>query len=112
MLGADKTYVEELSVFNNLHVRVCIKGVDAEEFRFLTGAESGYDYQMKALDTLRNSTVSFNIALVSRREDKHLFYERLREKGLDTIMVEEEEITLYPQVRKRLEKEGIIDHFI
>jgi uncharacterized Fe-S cluster-containing radical SAM superfamily protein len=111
LLGADETYVEELSVFNNLHVRVCIKGVDAEEFTFLTGAESGYDYQMKALDALRNSTISFNIALVSIKEDKQSFYERLRDRGLDTIMVEEEKITLYPQVRKRLEREGIINYF-
>ena len=77
----------------------------------ITGAESGYNYQMKALDMLKNSTVSFNIALVSLREDKQPFYESLRERELDTIMVEEEEITLYPQVRKRLEREGLIDYF-
>jgi hypothetical protein len=31
--------------------------------------------------------------------------------GLGKIMIEEEKITLYPQVEKRLKKEGLIDYF-
>jgi hypothetical protein len=30
---------------------------------------------------------------------------------ISKIMIEEEEITLYPQVKKRLKKEGLIDYF-
>jgi len=37
--------------------------------------------------------------------------ERLKELGLEKIMLEEEEIKLYPQVRARLKKEGVIDYF-
>ena len=37
LLGADRTYVEELSQFKNLHIRVCLKGSTSEEFSLLTG---------------------------------------------------------------------------
>ena len=111
LLGADKTYVEKLSKFKNLHVRVCIKGIDSEEFTLLTGAENGYEYQMKSLEYLRDSKVSFNIALVSTRQDRRSFRDKLMEMGLGKIMLEEEEIKLYPQVKKRLLKEGLIKYF-
>ena len=42
LLGHDKKYIEELSKFNNLHIRICIKGINSEEFTLLTGAESGH----------------------------------------------------------------------
>lgn len=111
LLGADKSYIEELSKYKNLHIRVCIKGINSEEFTFLTGAENGYEYQMKSLEYLKDSKVNFNIALVSIRENKSEFYRRLVEMDLDKIMLEDEEIKLYPQVRARLKKEGVIDYF-
>ncbi len=111
LIGSDKTYVDDLSTFKNLHIRVCIKGIDSDEFTLLTGAESGYSYQMKSLEFLKNSKINFNIALVSIKEEKQPFYDRLREMGLDKIMLEEEEIKLYPHVRNRLKKEGLITYF-
>ena len=111
LLGADETYVEDLSQFRNLHIRVCVKGIDSEEFSLLTGAESGYEYQMKSLEYLRDSKVSYNIAFVSTRRDRQPFHDRLMEMGLGKIMLEEEEIKLYPQVRNRLQKEGLIKYF-
>ena len=48
LLGCDKSYIEELSKFKNLHVRVCLKGVNSEEFRWLTGAKYGFEIQMKS----------------------------------------------------------------
>jgi len=111
LLGADNTYIEELSKFKNLHVRVCIKGINSDEFTLLTGAENGYEYQMKSLEYLRDSKVSFNIALVSTRRDRRSFRDKLMEMGLGKIMLEEEKIKLYPQVKKRLLKEGLIKYF-
>lgn len=111
ILLADKTYVGELSKFHNLHVRVCLKGCNSEEFIWLTGAEKGFEYQMMALENLRDEEVSFNIAIVSVRGDKQEFFNRLMEMGLEKIMVEEEEIKLYPPVRKRLEKARMIEYF-
>ena len=111
LLGADKIYVKELSRFKHLHVRVCLKGCAQEEFSWLTGADNGFEYQLKALEYLRDENLKFNIALVSARKGKQELFDRLSEMGLGGIMIEEEEIKLYPLVRKRLEKEGILHYF-
>jgi len=111
LLGTDKSYVKELSRFRNLHVRVCLKGCNSEEFSMLTGAEKGFEYQIKALENLRDERVGFNIALVSAKNEKKQLFDRLAEMGLGNIMVEEEKITLYPHVRKRLDKEGLLHYF-
>lgn len=111
LLGNDRSYVEELSKFQNLHVRVCLKGCTQEEFSWLTGAEEGFEYQLKALEYLRDKRTSFNIALVSTKTDKKELFEKLKEMDLGRIMMEEEEIRLYPQVRKRLAKEEILHYF-
>ena len=111
LLGVDKTYVEELSQFKNLHIRLCLKGATSEEFSFLTGAKEGFKYQLKALKNLRDVGVSFNIALVSIQKNQNLLLNRLREMDLDHIMIEKEEIKLYPQVKKRLNSEGILHYF-
>ena len=111
LLGTDKSYVKDLSQFKNLHVRVCIKGSTPEEFSWLTSAEVGFNYQLKALENLRDEGLRFNIALVSIRQNKHELFNRLREMDLGRIMIEEEEIKLYPQVKKRLDSEGILNYF-
>jgi uncharacterized Fe-S cluster-containing radical SAM superfamily protein len=111
LLGTDETYVEVLSKFKNLHIRVCIKGINSKEFSLLTGAEIGYEYQIKSLEYLRDSKMSFNIALVSTKRYKQNFYDRLIELDLDKIILEEEKIKLYPHVRNRLLKEGLIEYF-
>jgi uncharacterized Fe-S cluster-containing radical SAM superfamily protein len=111
LLGADETYVKELSRFKNLHVRICFKGINPEEFSWLTGAKNGFEYQLKALEYLRDTKVVFNIAVVSTKKDRCEFFKQLTALGLSTIMVEEEEVTLYPQVRERLKKENLIHYF-
>jgi uncharacterized Fe-S cluster-containing radical SAM superfamily protein len=111
LLGEDKKYIDKLSQFHNLHVRVCIKGCNPKEFSFLTGAKTGFNYQLKSLEYLRDKALNFNIAVVSLKNDKKELYEKFNEMDLGKIMIEEEEITLYPQVERRLKKEGLIDYF-
>jgi len=112
LLGYDSHYVEELSTFKNLHVRVCLKGADAEEFTLFTGAKHGFEYQINALALLRDVHMSFNIALVSvHPEKKQHLCQRLKEMNLGEVMVEEEEITLYPMVKARLHKEQLLHLF-
>jgi len=111
LLGKYDDYVEQLSKFKNLHVRVCLKGCNPEEFSWLTGAQKGFEYQLKALEYLHEKDMSFNIAIVSVRDDKHKLYSNLTQMGFGKIMIEEEKIKLYTQVKKRLEKEGIINYF-
>ena len=112
LLGYDKKYVEDLSVFENLHVRVCLKGADSEEFTLFTGAETGFEYQLTSLRYLRDTHMNFNIALVSVHQDKKLdFFKKLIEMNLENVMIEEEEIKLYPMVRNRLQKEKLLHYF-
>ncbi len=112
LLGYDKKYIENLSRFKNLHIRVCLKGADPEEFSRLTGAEQGFEYQMKALQNLQENHLSFNIAIVSiDTKKKQCFYRHLKEMDLENVMVEEEEIKLYPLVRKRLQQEQLLHFF-
>ena len=111
LLGVDKSYVNELSKFDNLHVRVCLKGSDPGEFSMLTGAKKGFEYQIKALENLKDENMNYNIALVSIKKDNQEFQNQLVNRDLGQSMIEIEEITLYPKVRKRLEKEGILSYF-
>jgi uncharacterized Fe-S cluster-containing radical SAM superfamily protein len=113
LLGYNKNYTEELSTFKNLHVRVCFKGADNEEFSLLTGAKKvGFDYQIKSLDYLNDNNISFNIAIVSKNEEKkNDFFQRFSDMNLDKIMIEDEEIKLYPNVIKRLQKEKLLSYF-
>jgi uncharacterized Fe-S cluster-containing radical SAM superfamily protein len=112
LIGHDKKYADDLSTFENLHIRVCFKGADTEEFSLLTGADNGFEYQIKALEYLIEKQMSFNIALVSNnREKKNHFLERLKDMNLEKLMIEDEEIKLYPKVRKRLQKEGLLEYF-
>jgi len=66
---------------------------------------------LKALEKLRDKKMKFNIALVSTKRDRQELFKRLTEMDLGRVMIEEEEIKLYPQVRKRLENEGILHRF-
>ncbi len=111
LLGEDKKYVHKLSQFHNLHYRVCLKGVNSEEFSFLTGAKLGFNYQLKSLEILKDKGLNFNIAVVTLKKDKNELYEKLQEMNLEKIMIEEEEIKLYPQVERRLKKEGLLNYF-
>jgi len=111
LIGIDRTYAEELSQFKNLHIRVCLKGSTPDEFSFLTGAKEGFEFQLKALEYLNDIRMSFNIALVSGKQNQNELFNRLKDMGLDQNMIEREEIKLYPQVKKRLNKEGISHYF-
>jgi len=111
LLGQDKSYVKDLAKFKNLHVRVCFKGSNSQEFTFFTGARDGFEYQVKAIENLKDENIRFNIALVSLKKDTSDFLREFDNINLEQTMIEIEEIILYPKVRKRLEKEGIINFF-
>ncbi|UCF49611.1 MAG: radical SAM protein [Thermoplasmatales archaeon] len=106
LLGTDKSYVKDLSEFNNLHIRVCFKGSNPKEFSFLTGAKNGFEHQIRAIENLKEVNIRFNIALVTIKKDYQDFINRF-----SNIDIEIEDIFLYPKVRKRLDKEGIIGYF-
>ncbi len=113
LLGVDETYVEELSSFSNLHVRVCLKGSTPEEFTWFTACdEKGFEYQLQSLVNLKKYRVSFHIALVTLSKYKLDLYQKLREMGLGKTLIEEEEIKLYPKVKERLRRRGVLEEFL
>jgi uncharacterized Fe-S cluster-containing radical SAM superfamily protein len=106
-LGHDKDFAEQLSRYHKLHVRVSIKGTNADEFHKLTGAQpSAYHLPFKGLVHLMDAGVSCN-ACVSisfssqagiQAVKKRLY--NLRPGLLKSL--ELEKIKLFPKVAKRL----------
>jgi uncharacterized Fe-S cluster-containing radical SAM superfamily protein len=112
-LGNDKAFAESLSRYKNFHVRVSIKGCSSDEFHRLTGARrSAYELPFKALRYLIDAGVSCN-ACVSVSFSDNDGIKKVSDK-LASIHVgilkslELEKIKLFPKVRKRLAKEGLI----
>ena len=108
----DKEYARELSKFQNLHVRVSIKGTTPDEFSLLTGAiPEAFQYQINALKNLIEFGVSCHPAVMlsfsSKENSKNLRKEIKRIAPYLEEEIEEEYVFLYPHVVKRLKKAGI-----
>lgn len=74
LIGADKTYAQQLSKFDNFYVRVSIKGCTPEEFSKLTGANPEvFSLQLKSLEHLLDAGVACHPAVMlsfSTKESK------------------------------------------
>lgn len=108
----DEAFVMELAKFRNLHVRVSLKGTNAEEYSWLTGAvPETFDRVLNNLNLLMEYQVDFNLAvMLSFSPDKNitLLKERIRRMSpsiLDNF--EEEYVLLYPHVVRKMKKAGI-----
>ncbi|RLF41339.1 MAG: molybdenum cofactor biosynthesis protein MoaA [Thermoplasmata archaeon] len=113
LLGFDPSYVEELSSFHNIHVRVSIKGCTPDEFSWFTNCRrEGFTYQLRSLSNLLDQNISFHISIVTLSDNRQEFYHELQKMGLGEIMLEEEIIHLYPKVRQRLYRRRILDRFL
>lgn len=108
----DQDLARSLSEFDCLHVRVSLKGANADEFHLLTGARGeAFQLQLDALRNLASNGVSCHAAVMSSfSTEKNL--SRLKEE-LHKIhralprALEEEGLILYPHVEKRLKKAGV-----
>lgn len=61
-----KNYARELSSFENLHVRVSLKGTTPEEFEKITLCRrAGFYLQIKALENLFNAGISVSPAIIN-----------------------------------------------
>ena len=111
LIGHDRTYAEDLSRFDNLYVRVSIKGTNEEEFSRLTGAEpQGFRLQLKALENLRREAVKTHPAVMasfSTTDNIDALRRRLIQIDFDYKDLEIEELTLYGDVEKRLQKTSV-----
>ena len=111
-LGNEPKFSEELSRFKNLHVRVSIKGCTKDEYSTLTNAcPESYELPYKALSYLITNKVSCNACLsisFSNKNSISIAEERLYKIKPGILKsLEKEYITMFPKVKKRLEKHGI-----
>ena len=109
LIGYDESYARDLSKFKNLHVRVCLKGSNPEEFSKLTGAiPEAFGYQIKAIENLEKNKINYHPAIMTFTNDNSYIIDRLEKinQSLPSEL-EFESIIKYPGVVERLKKAGI-----
>ncbi|WP_455277410.1 radical SAM protein [[Eubacterium] cellulosolvens] len=112
LLGYDKSYAEDLSKYDFLHVRVSLKGCNENEFSVLTGSEAkGFDLQIESLKNLIDAKVSCHPSVMISFSTERSFKEILMRlstlsSGLEKKL-EIEELIQYPRVLNRLNKYGL-----
>ena len=109
----DEGKAEDLSKFRRVHVRVSLKGTCEEEFGLLTGARpEAFELQLNALKNLADHKVSAHPAVMlsfSSEENLRKLIERLNEINPAYVReLEEEYVFLYPHVKERLRRAGIV----
>jgi uncharacterized Fe-S cluster-containing radical SAM superfamily protein len=113
LIGADNTYAKELEDYDNLIVRVSIKGARREEFHMLTLAEPVFfEYQLKALKNLVDAGMEPGrrvypavMLSFSSREAYRSLKDRLAEiHPTLSKEIDEEYVILYPHVVELLKK--------
>lgn len=98
----DKEYVKELSKFENLYVRVSLKGVDEHTFEQITSADGKFfQDQLTALELLKRYGISHRAAILY-----NLFTDN-QIQNLQIPNIEYETLIKYPFVMKNLTKKGI-----
>ena len=106
LIGADATYAHDLARFDNVIVRVSLKGCSGREFSCLTGAVSrGFDLQLQAVENLHEAGVCVQPAvMVSFASPDALRDLRLRLGAIhrDFSDPELEEVIPYGKVADRL----------
>lgn len=112
LLGSDESYVRGLKKFNNLHVRVSLKGCTEEEFSRLTGAvEEAFQLQLNALNLCIDNGISCHPAvLIDLIKKENLGVLRKRLSGIDEKLgqnLELENLITYPHVIQRLKRVGL-----
>lgn len=115
LIGAEPSYAKDLSKFRDLRVRVSLKGINEEQFHKLTGAEPKYfNLQLKSLENLLNEGCLCHAAVMGEfagSSEIVTLKERLREIDYSLPKsLEIEKLKLYPHVKKRLEKIGILQN--
>jgi len=108
LIGHDRGYAEDLSRFENIYVRVSLKGCDEDEFFHLTGAApEGFELQLRALENLACAGVRVHpAAMVSFSPWEAIRVLKRKLKGIAPGFedFEVEELVLYGDVENRLRK--------
>ncbi|GAG55447.1 unnamed protein product, partial [marine sediment metagenome] len=98
----NEDYIEELSNFKNIYVRVSLKGVDEKTFEQITGADGEiFKNQLNALELLKKYRIKSRAAIL---------VDLFSEKQIESLAIpnlEYETLISYPFVMKSLKKKGI-----
>jgi len=112
LIGCDSKYADDLAKYPFIHVRVSLKGCNAEEFSMLTGAEpEGFQFQLKALRNLEKANVAYHAACMvsfspeETRKDLRLKLREINPRLVDDFEVEE--LILYSSVQRRIKQAGL-----
>ncbi|MFX0058797.1 MAG: radical SAM protein [Candidatus Hodarchaeota archaeon] len=94
-------YLEDLSVFENLYIRISLKGVDSKSFERITGAAGiFFENQLKALKLLKKYGIKHRAAIIPDLFKKEQII------GLGIPNLEFESLIIYPFVKKNLAERG------
>jgi uncharacterized Fe-S cluster-containing radical SAM superfamily protein len=100
LIGADESFARDLARFNNLYVRVSLKGCDKKEFSVLTGVVAeGCHLQLQALENLARFGVKVHPAVMisfSSAQAIDAVKKRLGKIRRDFVNAEIEELFLSP----------------
>jgi len=109
LIGHDADYAKQLSKFDNLHVRVSLKGTNEEEFSKLSGAYgASFNLQLNSLRNLVNEDVSCHAALIEiAKADLRGLKAKLKSIDAKLENIEIEPLIAYPAVKARLAKGGL-----
>lgn len=111
LFGADKGYIERVTEYTNIHVRVSLKAGTPEGFQRRTGAKGDcYELPYHAIRYLMMEKVSFHVAAMSDPrlmppEEKAAMVKKLNEIGYRDFL-EEETCDPYPHTIYRLKEAG------
>lgn len=113
LIGNDYSYARELAKFDNLHVRVSLKGCDPNQFSELTGADSsGFDLQLQCLRNLSEAKGDFHASVMGEFSSQKQFINLRKKLGeIDPSLartLELEGLKLYPHVKRRLKEHDLI----
>ncbi len=114
ILGMDEDYVEQISKFRKVYVRVSLKAGNPEGFSWRTGAKpESFELPFKAVQSLWDYGVNFHCAamtdprIMPAREREQIL-EKLREiSSTLALNLEEEIIDPYPNTIFRLKEAGV-----
>ncbi len=112
LFGADQGYVEELTKYKNIHVRLSLKAGTSEGFQKRTGAKGDfYKLPYIAIRHLMRKKISFHVAAMSDprlmpSEERAVMLKKLKEIGYKDFL-EEETCDPYPHTIYRLKEAGL-----
>lgn len=112
LFGADEEYVEKLTKYRNIRVRISLKAGLPEGFQQRTGAKGDfYELPYKAIRHLMRKKISFHVAAMSDQrlmpsEEREAMLKKLNEIGYKGFL-EEETCDPYPHTIYRLKEAGL-----